>query len=848
MVGSDSLRHKLLIYGLLGLIVAFHVAGSLWWIQRNVTLVGRDATGHLGRTLVAANAPSLFAALTFTDDYRPPLLYLATVPFYWLFGVNMDSAQYTNVVVLAALLLVTFGLARRLLSAEAALLAVALTGLLPMITAMSRLFYMENLLTMLLLLNLLALLQSDGFGNRIWSLGWGISLGLALLAKWTAPIYVALPTLYVLWIACREIGSSGARISMADRITVWFGTLPFGRQPDWRRATVALLLSMILVGWWWWPQREQVQGLFFGGWLPVLWFILFAVSIYLLSLPATRSANFWGALLLALSLASLWYLPHINFMTRLTDVAFGTDRGTQEAFDPTRASNYTRYFGYWFSYYMGLLATLAILPPALWGEIRARRRAHRVDWTLSATDPAHRTLGRTILWLALVSAFVILTLIAQATPRNLNPLWPLIAILLVDSLRSYSRVMALALASLWLLVLGVQWLIFTIDDLAPLHQRTSVLWVQEGYSAWPAAGSSDPGFWIQPDVLAMVGNPQDRPATLGMLVNSWEIHRGSFRYLIAAQHLNIELMPLTDADGRTWSDLLTNQWVLVKDGDNSEVSAAGQAMIARIAAGDPIFHLLYQAAKRYPLPNGETATLYQRVLGPERPTDYPVVLIETEAIADAINRYWSPGATLFFSRADTAAWVGFHDLKVDRIVTLASEAESVQTELAETTGVIMAATRYDTAEVQAWLSATSYPALEVGSGEFWLTIVGRPNRPLVAMPTHTRWPELTITTVQSFPTLQPGQVLPVEMTLAGRTDSARKLSIRLLDPAGQVVAQQDKAIEPHLRLGLLLPPAALPGDYTLAAVLYDPATLQPVPDMEGRELAEVTPLVVTPSW
>ena len=81
-------------------------------------LVGRDSAGHLeqsilvGRELLPFRAASLFSALTL-DDYRPPGLYLATQPFYWLFGTSMDAAQLPNIMLLAAIVVLTFFLARR---------------------------------------------------------------------------------------------------------------------------------------------------------------------------------------------------------------------------------------------------------------------------------------------------------------------------------------------------------------------------------------------------------------------------------------------------------------------------------------------------------------------------------------------------------------------------------------------------------------------------------------------------------------------------------------------------------------------------------------------------------------
>ena len=140
---------------------------------------------------------------------------------------------------------------------------------------------------------------------------------------------------------------------------------------------------------------------------------------------------------------------------------------------------------------------------------------------------------------------------------------------------------------------------------------------------------------------------------------------------------------------------MANEWVLVKDGDNGEVKEPGQAMLARIAAHDPLFDRLYGEVRTWPLPNGDTVRLYRRTVGPRQPHEYPVVLIETSKIADAINQWWSPEATLVFSTLDTAAWIGLHDLRADRVVVAGAEETQPADYLDGLTGTLLVATRYD---------------------------------------------------------------------------------------------------------------------------------------------------------
>ncbi len=146
--------------------------------------------------------------------------------------------------------------------------------------------------------------------------------------------------------------------------------------------------------------------------------------------------------------------------------------------------------------------------------------------------------------------------------------------------------------------------------------------------------------------------------------------------------------------------------------------------------------------------------------------------------------------------------------------------------------------------MQGYLHSTSYYAQELNSGEFTLSIFGRPPRPLRQLPVQATWEGIEITTLQALSPLYPGEVLAVAMQAAGRIDGSLKLSARLVNPAGEVIAQNDKVLSERISLGLFLPPDAVPGAYTLAAIVYDPNTLAAVKDRSGNELATIARLEV----
>jgi 4-amino-4-deoxy-L-arabinose transferase-like glycosyltransferase len=830
--------HRYLVYAALLSILLLSTLFSLRWVQINVVLVGRDSAGHLEQSINTADAlaqgglAGLFQAVTL-DDYRPPLLYLLTQPAYALWDRSMDAAQFPNIALFAVILWLTFLLARRVTGDWMAVFAVALLSLLPMATAMTRLYYMENGLTAALLLALYAMLRAEHFTRRGWSLLFGAALGVALLGKWTAPIYLAFPVLYLLWTGgfWRQQGAALRTLHV-----------------EWRTALLAVILGAGLALLWWLAGRDFVldQEMPLGDWLPVLWTALFAVTLYaMLHLPgslelpgrSTPVSNIWAALLVALTIASLWYLPRIDFINRLSDVAFGTDRGTQQSLDLLRLDTYTRYGEFWLTHHMGPLATLVILPVALIGWVRRlpRWRQARPPVIIYAS--------------AVVGSAAVLTLLAQSNPRNLVPLLPLVAILLAEGLRTFSRRVAAVVGVLWIGVLLAQWSLYTFDELAWVQARTPQLWVYGDYMAWPASGPSDPGYWIAPDVLATIGNPEGDAESLGMLIDTWEIHRGALRYLAARDKLNLTIAPLTEHTDATWGDLFANRWLLLKDGDNRAVRAPGQALLARIAAHDPLFDQLYTPVKEYPLPSGDTATLYLRD-GPRQPREYPVILIETAPVAEALNAWWSPNATLVFGDRDVAVWTAVHDLAANRVLLPGTppnpdrQGGATPAPLEQLTGTIFVISRYDRAARDA-IAADSYFARTVGSGDTAIDVFGRPAAPLEALESASPWAEIAVDALHSLPALAPGEVLPVELALTNLDARPLKLSLRLVAPDGSAVAQNDVPADPAVRLGLLLPPTASAGDYALAAVLYDPATGVDIPTRDGEQLGRLAVIAVT---
>ena len=351
-------RTNLLTYLALATIILFNVAGSVYWIQRNIVTLGHDTAGHLERTLDIAHLlahptwQTLFQVITF-HDLRPPIMYIFAQPFYWIFGYDAHSATLANVALLALILWLTFDFGRRWSNPTVGLLAALLTGLFPMLAAMSRLFYLDNIVAALVMLNLLALLRCENFTRRGWSLVWGVSLGLGMLAKWPYPIHILLPSLFVLW----QADFFGQQ---------WLALRKF--QVDWRKLALALLLAAVVVALWYLPNRIYIhqEKMILGDALAPIWLLLLTPLLYALLRPVSQLTNGWTGGLLAVMIASLWYAPRIDFMNYLADAAFGSYGGNYQAADPLRLYNYLRYWDYLRINHLGLLGTVLLVPLGLW--------------------------------------------------------------------------------------------------------------------------------------------------------------------------------------------------------------------------------------------------------------------------------------------------------------------------------------------------------------------------------------------------------------------------------------------------------------------------------------------------
>jgi len=126
----------------------------------------------------------------------PPLYHFTLIPFLNRVPDIADAGAAANFFYLCLLMLSVFLIGDSLLGRWPAFTAMTIVACYPAIAVQARQTLIDLSLTAWVSLAFLCLFKSEDFSKRGWSVGFGISLGLAMLAKWTAFFYLAGPALY----------------------------------------------------------------------------------------------------------------------------------------------------------------------------------------------------------------------------------------------------------------------------------------------------------------------------------------------------------------------------------------------------------------------------------------------------------------------------------------------------------------------------------------------------------------------------------------------------------------------------------------------------------------------------
>lgn len=179
---------------------------------------------HLYHRLREGGLTEFFAAYKETQGIRPPMIAVLPIPFYWLFGADVDSALWMNALFLVISNVYLFRLVEDWHGPATALLAVVIFQTMPVTIGMSRAFMTEFGLVAFIIVFIYYLAQSNHFRSVVSNLKLGIVGGLGMLMK-ISFLLVAAPILVTM--ICRKLRNSPEESLAGHRpVLKWFAKHP----------------------------------------------------------------------------------------------------------------------------------------------------------------------------------------------------------------------------------------------------------------------------------------------------------------------------------------------------------------------------------------------------------------------------------------------------------------------------------------------------------------------------------------------------------------------------------------------------------------------------------------------
>lgn len=247
---------------LLAAVIAFSVVTHGLWLSASTDIVGVDVSNHLYFQLkfhrhfifLFADGPqtlperahafiSLMGRSMFHPDciYWPNLVFLVTSLFTLVFGYSLLVVKLSTQIFLVILLLSTYLIARAL-NKTAALLAVFIVSMYPIVFEGARQYGLDLPLTALVCLSMLFLIRTEGFTRAGYSFALGMAMGAGMLIKGQYLLFLAGPFLLE---ACRGVFGRGGRLPVVLR-----------------NLSLTLLAALPVAGIWWASRMAMTwQGL-----------------------------------------------------------------------------------------------------------------------------------------------------------------------------------------------------------------------------------------------------------------------------------------------------------------------------------------------------------------------------------------------------------------------------------------------------------------------------------------------------------------------------------------------------------------------------------------------------------
>jgi hypothetical protein len=194
-----------------------------------------DYATHLGRALdcyriLSEPGRDRFREIIEASAFYPPVVQCAAGLLYFVFPVVPLTAQFVMLAYLAVELIAVFALGARLWDPAAGLMAAFLLGTAPFVVFSLLNFQLDLPLMAMVALALYALVRTDHFSIRGWSIGFGVAVGLGMVTKPPFAAYVLPPLLWAVWHAFRapdrrrRLGLLALALVLAGGLAIpWYG-------------------------------------------------------------------------------------------------------------------------------------------------------------------------------------------------------------------------------------------------------------------------------------------------------------------------------------------------------------------------------------------------------------------------------------------------------------------------------------------------------------------------------------------------------------------------------------------------------------------------------------------------
>jgi tetratricopeptide (TPR) repeat protein len=325
-MGSDQRRRvdaaRWLPWLALGLLILFHAAANIAWLQQDGRSLYGDTGNHARASMAIFEAlrhPGLDLPLRINRAAAiwPPVGYLLTQPLYMALGVSTDVTTFTTTLWFALAILFTYFIGRTLYDWRAGLLAAFIFSFYPAIYLQSRTYYVDMALTAMVLIALYCLLRTDDFRRRRASLWFGLALGLAALTKNAFIIMLSVPLLAV---AGRGLAANG--LAAWRQLAAWQpgkGLEPAAQALMQRMTNMALagLLAALLAAPWYLSHAGFLAFIITGDVMSDVHLAAKPITWYLLKFDEALLIWPYGLLLVGLLVGLLRWRQRGNWFTLL---------------------------------------------------------------------------------------------------------------------------------------------------------------------------------------------------------------------------------------------------------------------------------------------------------------------------------------------------------------------------------------------------------------------------------------------------------------------------------------------------------------------------------------------------